>query len=406
MQGTAMENMNVADGAYDFAAAHAAMRRYVDGDILPGVSSAVLVGRDLVDLNCVGWADKEARIPLRTDHIFRAFSNTKLITSCAALLLFEQGRFQLDDPVEKFIPQLGNRRVLRAGATSLDDTEPARGSITIRHLLSHRSGLSYGVFDPGTVIFKAYNERKVLNPATPLTDMIEVLAELPLIYHPGTSWEYSVATDVLGRLVEIVSGERFDQFIQAKILDPLGMVDTAFAVPENKQDRLVAYYLGADLMNPMKPGLTRSDNAPYSGAYLRPVPRLSGGGGMVSTLPDMVALIRSLLPGGPTLLKPDTIELMMSNQLPEGMWMRFPNTGVLQGQGFGLAGGLIEKPSPAGHADSAGELYWGGLAGTQWWISPRAGVAGVMMAQRHMGFFHPFAFQFKQLAYEAVRRGR
>jgi CubicO group peptidase (beta-lactamase class C family) len=405
MQGTAMENMNVADGAYDFGAAHAAMRRYVDGDILPGVSSAVLVGRDLVDLNCVGWADREARIPLRADHIFRAFSNTKLITSCAALLLFEQGRFQLDDPVEKFIPQLGNRRVLRAGATSLDETEPARGLITIRHLLSHRSGLSYGVFDPGTVIFKAYNERKVLNPATPLADMIEVLAELPLIYHPGTSWEYSVATEVLGRLVEIVSGERFDKFVQAKILDPLGMVDTAFAVPEKKQDRLVAYYLGADLMNPMKPGLTRSDNAPYPGAYLRPVPRLSGGAGMVSTLPDMVALIRSLLPGGPTLLKPDTIALMMTNELPEGMWMRFPESGVLPGHGFGLAGGLIEKPSPAGHADSAGELYWGGLAGTQWWISPRAGVAGVMMAQRHMGFFHPFAFQFKQLAYEAVKRG-
>jgi CubicO group peptidase (beta-lactamase class C family) len=128
-----------------------------------------------------------------------------------------------------------------------------------------------------------------------------------------------------------------------KILDPLGMVDTAFAVAEKKQDRLVAYYLGADLMNPMKPGLTRSDNAPYPGAYLRPVPRLSGGGGMVSTLPDMVALIRSLLPGGPTLLKPDTIALMMSNRLPEGMWMRFPNTGVLQGRRT-----LLGRPS--GHA--------------------------------------------------------
>ena len=405
MQGTAMEGMQVKPGDYDFGPAHAAMRRYVDGDILPGVSSAIFFGRDLVDVNCVGWADREARIPLRADHIFRAFSNTKLITSCAALLLYEEGRFQLDDPIEKYIPQLANRRVLRTGATSLDDTEPARGSITIRHLMSHRSGLSYGVFDPGTVIFKAYNARKVLNPATPLTDMIEMLADLPLIYHPGTSWEYSVATDVLGRLVEIVSGERFDTFIQARILDPLGMVDTAFAVPEKKQDRLVAYYLGADLMNPMKPGLTRTDNAPYPGAYLRPVPRLSGGGGMVSTLPDMVALIRSLLPGGPTLLKPDTIALTMTNQFPEGMWMRFPNTGVLQGQGFGLAGGLVEKPSPAGHADSAGELYWGGLAGTQWWISPRAGVAGVMMAQRHMGFFHPFAFQFKQLAYQAVKHG-
>ncbi|MDO9563974.1 MAG: serine hydrolase domain-containing protein, partial [Bradyrhizobium sp.] len=197
---------------YGFGAAHAAMRRLVDGNILPGVSSAVLVGRDLVDVNCVGWADKETQIPLRTDHLFRVFSNTKLITSCAALLLCEEGRFQLDDPIEKFIPQLGNRRVMRPGATSLEDVEPARGSITIRQLLSHSSGLSYGLFDPGTPLFKAYQQRKVLTPTTTLVDMIDALAELPLAYHPGTSWEYSVATDVVGRLVEVVSGEALDKF--------------------------------------------------------------------------------------------------------------------------------------------------------------------------------------------------
>ena len=122
-----MQDMKVTAGAYDFGAAHAAMQRYVDGNILAGISSAVLVGRDLVDVNCVGWADKEARTPLRVDHIFRVFSNTKLITSCAALLLFEEGRFQLDDPIEKYIPQLGNRRVLRPGATSLDDTGAGQG---------------------------------------------------------------------------------------------------------------------------------------------------------------------------------------------------------------------------------------------------------------------------------------
>ena len=122
-----MQDMTVTATGYDFAAAHAAMRRLVDGNILPGVSSAVLVGRDLVDVDYAGWADKEAQIPLRRDHLFRVFSNTKLITSCAALLLFEEGRFQLDDPIEKFIPQLGNRRVLRPGATSIDDTEPAQG---------------------------------------------------------------------------------------------------------------------------------------------------------------------------------------------------------------------------------------------------------------------------------------
>ena len=399
-----MQDMKVTATGYDFGAAHAAMRRLVDGNILSGVSSAVLVGRDLVDVNCTGWADKEAQIPLRVDHLFRVFSNTKLVTSCAALLLFEQGRFQLDDPIEKFIPQLANRRVLRPGATSLGETEPARGSITIRHLLSHSAGLSYGIFDPGTAIFNAYQERKVLNPATTLAAMIDTLAELPLVYHPGTSWEYSVATDVVARLVEVVSGEAFDKFIQRRILGPLGMVDTGFVVPEKDRSRLAAYYLGADLTDPMKPGLTRADDFPYPGAYLRAVPRLNGGGGLVSSLPDMVALVRSLLPGGPTLLKPETIALMMTNQLADGVWMRFPIVGELRGKGYGLAGGLILQPSPIDHNDASGEIFWGGIAGTQWWISPKANVAGLLMTQRQMSFFHPFAFEFKRLAYEAVRR--
>ena len=401
-----MQDMKVTASGYDFGQAHAAMQRYVDGNILSGVSTAVLVGRDLVDVNCVGWADKEAQTPLRVDHIFRVFSNTKLVTSCAALLLLDQGRFQLDYPIERFIPQLANRKVLRPGASSLEDSEPAKGSITIRHLLSHRSGLSYGFFDPGTAIFKAYNERKVLNPATTLADMIDALADLPLIFHPGTSWEYSVAIDVMARLVEIVSGQAFDKFIQARILGPLGMVDTGFVVPEKDRSRLAAYYAGADLMAPMKPGLTRTDNSPYPGAYLRSVPRFDGGGGLVSTLPDMVALIRSLLPGGPTLLKPETIALMMTNQLADGMWIRFAMMGEQPGKAHGLAGGLILNPSPLDHPDSAGELYWGGVAGTQWWISPKANVAGVMMTQRQMSFVHPFAFEFKRLAYEAVKRAR
>ena len=400
-----MEDLKITAGGYDFGPAHAAMQRYVDGNILSGVSSAVLVGRDLVDVSCVGWADKEAQIPLRVDHIFRVFSNTKLVTSCAALLLFDEGRFQLDDPIEKFIPQLANRKVLRPGATSLDDTEPAKRSITIRHLLSHSSGLSYGFFDPGTVIFKAYNERGVHNPATTLADMVGVLADMPLIYHPGTSWEYSLAIDVVARLVEIISGQPFDQFIQARILGPLGMVDTGFVVPEKDQSRLAAYYVGADLMDPMKPGLTRTDNYPYPGAYLRPTPRFNGGGGLVSTLPDMVALIRSLLPGGPTLLKPETIALMMTNQLPDGQWIRFAMLGEQPGKAHGLAGGLILQPSPIDHPDSAGEFYWGGVAGTQWWISPKRNLAGVMMTQRQMAFVHPFSFEFKRLAYEAVKRG-
>src|ERR1700751_24334 len=260
-----MEDMKVTATGCDFRPAHAAMQRYVDGNLLSGFSSAVLVGRDLVDVKCLGWADKEAQIPLRVDHIFRVFSNAKLITSCAALLLFEEGHFQLDDPNERFIPQLANRRVLRPDATSLDQPEPAVRPITIHHLMSHSSGLSYGLLDPGTLIFNAYNARKVVNPATTLAQMMDVLHDLPLGFHPGTSWEYSVATDVLARLVEVISGQRFDAFIQSRILGPLGMVDTGFVASD--RNRLVAFYAGADPIDPMKPGLTRADDAISGGLF-------------------------------------------------------------------------------------------------------------------------------------------
>jgi CubicO group peptidase (beta-lactamase class C family) len=400
-----MEDMTVTASRYDFGAVHAAMRRYVDANILAGVSSAILVGRDLADVHCVGWADKERDDKLRVDHIFRVFSNTKLITSCAAMLLFEEGRFQLDDPIEQYIPELANRRVLKPDASGLDDTEPARSPIIIRHLMTHSSGLSYGLLDPGTLIYQAYTERKVNDPGLSLADMVEALADLPLVFHPGTSWEYSVATDVMARLIEILSGQRFDSFIQSRILDPLGMVDTGFVVPEAQRHRFTAYYSGADLSDPMKPGLTRADHLPYPQAYLRPVPKLSGGGGLVSTLPDMVALLRSLLPGGPTLLKPETIALMMTNQLPAGVWVRFPQSGEIHGRGHGLAGSVILVPSQIDPKDSTGELQWGGIAGTHWWISPKVNLAGLLMMQREMAFLHPFRFEYKRLTYEAVTQG-
>jgi CubicO group peptidase (beta-lactamase class C family) len=152
----------------------------------------------------------------------------------------------------------------------------------------------------------------------------------------------------------------------------------------------------------MLPGLTRIDDAPYPGAYRRPFPFLSGGGGLASSLPDMVALIRALLPGGATLLKPETIAMMMTNQLPEGVWIKFQGVGVIKGMGFGLAGALTMQPSPHGPKDGAGEFHWGGIAGTQWWISPRANLAALQMTQRRMAFLHPFALEFRKLVYAAT----
>lgn len=401
-----MENTTIKNPGYDFGAVHQSLQSYVDRDILAGVSSAVLVGRELVDLHTAGWADKENQIPLRTDHLFRVFSNSKLVTSCAVLLLMEDGRLGLDDAIENYIPQLGQRRVLKPGATTLDDTEPAASPITIRHLLSHSSGLGYGFLNPGSIFDNAYNERKVMNAAQTLEEMVEVLAELPLSFHPGRRWEYSVATDVLGRLVEVVSGRRFGDFLQERIFNPLGMADTGFVVPARQHGRLTAYYAGGDPFNPMKPGLKRLENSPFPGAFLTPVPRQSGGGGLVSSLPDMVALMRGLIPddnaGGTALLKADTIQQMMSNQLAPGLSIGFPGIGPVPGKVYGLAGALTVQPSSLDPAASAGTFEWGGIAGTHWWISPQHNLAGLVMTQRQMAFWHPFSFEFKRRVFAAV----
>lgn len=394
--------MKMMHSPYDFSAIRPAMQRYVDQEILAGVSSAVLVGGDLVHLDCVGWADKENAIALRSDHLFRVFSNTKLITSIALLLLMEEGHCALDEAIENYLPQLGNRRVLRPGATDIHDTEAASSSITIRHLLSHSSGLSYGWMDKNSLLNAPYAERGIFQSLTSLSAMVDALQELPLAFHPGTTWEYSIASDVLARLVEVLSGQSFDAFLAARIFEPLGMTDTFFVVPEHKQDRLAAYYSGSDPLNVLKRGLKRLDRSPYPDAYLKPVARLSGGGGLVSSLPDMLALMRSLMPGGTALLKPQTMALMMRNHLPAGVGIAFPGIGSLPHKGFGLGGAVILQPSSIDPAASTGEFEWGGIAGTQWWISPKHNLAGVLMAQRQMSFWHPVSVEFKKLAYQAV----
>ena len=385
-----------------FEALHAAMQAQVDQLFLPGVSTALFQGREVVDTFCCGFADKEAGIPLREDHIFRMFSSTKLVTACAVLMLFEDGRIQWDDPIEAYIPELGSRQVLKSGATRIDDVEPAKTSITIRHLMTHTSGLSYGMFDPGTVMFDAYNKAAVMHPGKTLSEMMTTLASLPLSFHPGTQWEYSIATDVMSRLVEVVSGESFGKFLSNRIFEPLGMTDTDFWVPEVKQKRLCALYVGVDLLDPTKPGLLRADDKPFLGAYTRKLPRESGGGGLVSTLGDTVKFIQSFLPGGPTLLKPDTIELMCQNQLAADLCVQFPNMPRFESKGFGLGSSVTIGTSPWEPAEVVGEVGWGGLAGTIWWMNPRIGIAGVLMTQRYFGFGNPYSFVFKAQAYKAL----
>lgn len=367
----------------------------VDGDELAGVSYAIVRGGELVAQKCVGWADREARVPLRPDHLFRVFSNTKLVTSCAALQLLEQDRFGLDDPIGEYIPSLARLRVLRPGATALDDTEPAE-PVRIRHLLTHTAGFTYSFLQPDAAIAKAYVAAGMIDPSVDLAAMMESLGRLPLLFQPGSRWNYSVATDVVGRLVEVLGGQPLDAYFQRHIFEPLSMRDTFFIVPSEKQDRLAALYIG-DLAEPGRPGLRRADHLPYEGAYRRRVARLNAGGGLVSSLGDYTALVRALLQGGAPLLKPATMPLLTDNQLAPDQWVGFTGEPLQEGRGHSLAASVMVRPSPADPGSVEGELQWGGLAGTQWFISPRENLAAVLMTQRYMGFGLPFWTRFKQL---------
>ncbi|MDB5898112.1 MAG: penicillin-binding protein [Ramlibacter sp.] len=372
----------------DFLAVDAALQAAIDGEQLAGVSYAVFRRQQVLARKCLGHADREARVPVREDHLFRAFSNTKLVTSCAALQLLEQGLFSLDDPVGQYIPALGNLRVLRPGATSVEDTVPAREPVRIRHLLTHTAGFTYGFTQPDAPISAAYRAARVLDPTLDLAQMMEALALVPLLFEPGSAWNYSVATDVVGRLVEVVTGQKLDEYFRRHIFAPLGMHDTFFSVPPDKGERLAALYIGS-LKEPLRPGLRRADNLPYEGAYRKSMPFLGGGGGLVTSLDDYSALVRALLQGGAPLLQPETQALVTRNQLPDNMWIQFPGQPPQVGRGHSLAAAVAVEDTPdAGLVE--GQVYWGGLAGTKWFFSPREDLAAVLMTQRYMGSDLPY----------------
>jgi len=385
----------------DFTRVDAALRQRIAQEELAGVSYAVLRGGELVARNCLGWADREAQVPLREDHLFRAFSNTKLVTSCAALRLVEQGRLGLDDPVGEYIPALRAPRVLRPGASALDATEPLREPVRLRHLLTHTAGFTYAFLQPNAPIARAYMAAGLADPALSLAQMMEALGRLPLLFQPGADWNYSVATDVVGRVIEVVSGEPLDRHFQRHVFDPLGMHDTFFFVPPPQQGRLARLYIG-DLRDPSRGGLRRADHLPSAGAYLQPVPRLNAGGGLVTSLGDYTKLLGVLANGGAPLLAPRSLPHVFGNQLAAGMWIGFPTEPRTTGRGHSFAASVTVEASGVDPSSAPGDLQWGGLAATKWWIWPARRVAVALMTQRYMGSDLPFWPEFKALVRAAL----
>jgi CubicO group peptidase (beta-lactamase class C family) len=360
----------------------------------------VLKDGNIIDEFCHGYADLERREMLRPDHLHRAFSNSKLVTSVLTLMLHDEGHFSLDDPIKNWIPEFARTRVLRPHAQTIADTEGLQTDITIRHLLSHQSGLSHGVFDPGTLIYKAYHESGVRKSDTTLEHMVTALAALPLRTQPGVAWEYSMGPDVLARLIEIVTKQRFSEALSSRLFNPLGMRDTGHVLSLDNIPRLTALYRGVDDMQPTMPGLNRQDHVPWPNAFVTAVPREAGSTGLVTSQADMVCLLTALTGG--SLLKAETFKDMLKDQVPLENSVHFHNLGPYPSMGFGLAGAITRSSSALQPNTPIGEMQWGGLGGTHWSYAPSAGIINVLMTQRYMGFWNPFWFEYKQSVYQAL----
>ena len=389
----------------DFSPLHERMQWYVDQNILSCCNTLVMRGTDVLDFKTFGYMDLESEEPLREDAIYRMYSSTKLITSVGLMMLFEEGRIGLDDCLSDYLPGFAQPMVLKADAQSVDDVEPARSEILIRQVLSHSAGFSYGFIEPDSVVDKAYAACD-LNPLgrwnVTLEGLCDTLATMPLAYHPGTFWRYSYATDVVARLIEVISGMGFDAFLTSRIFDPLGMVDTDFWVAEDKVERFVTLYAPVDVLKPMAGGLVKADDN-REGTYNQPRTLLSGGGGLVSTVADYLTFIRMVVSGGEwagvRCLQPETLRRMRCNQLPKGVRVNFPMWSM-PGTVFGLGFALREELGPDDPPGAQDEYHWGGMAGTHAWMAPHADLTGMCMTQRMPGFWHPFSHDFKKFAYE------
>ena len=380
------------------------MRGWVDSGKLPGMTVCVMRRGQLAFAETYGKADVERNKPMRPDTIVRIYSMTKPLTSTAIMMLYEEGRFQLDDPISKFIPAFKNPRVYAGGSRGKIDSVPAEREITFRDLLTHTSGLTYG-FMESTPVDAVYRDQKIdFGTATAsLTDVVERLAAVPLIAQPGKAWNYSVATDVLGYLVQVISGQPFDVFLREKVLKPLGMLDTDFIVAKDKQERFATCYM------PGKDGKLAVMDDPTKSTYLAPRKGYSGGGGLAGTAGDYLRFCKFMLNKGELdgvrLLGRKTIELMTSNHLPGDMadmgMPRFSES-PYYGIGFGLGFSVMINPAKAQILSTAGEYAWGGAASTAFWCDPAEDMAVVLLTQLYPSSTYPIRRDLRVLTYQAI----
>jgi CubicO group peptidase (beta-lactamase class C family) len=378
---------------------------YVEDGRLPGWLA--IVHRDgETHTESGGLRDIEARLPVEADTLWRIYSMTKPIASVAAMLLWEEGRFELKDPVARFLPEFASPRVYRGGAMAKIETEPATEPIRMWHLLTHTSGLTYGFHhaDPVDARYREAGFEWGTPPGMDLAACSQAWAQLPLLFQPGSEWNYGVSTDVLGRVIEVISGQPLDEFLAARVLGPLGMVETGFYAHEPDHERLAALYTP-------DPETGRATRSPMSVAATRPPDCLSAGGGLVSSAADYLRFTRMLLGGGELdgvrLLGPRTLRLMTSNQLPghadlEAYGRALFSETTFDGVGFGLGFSVVDDPVAGRFTSSRGEFAWGGAASTAFWVDPAERMTVLFFTQLLPSSTHPIRSQLHQMVHQAL----
>ena len=358
------------------------LQEYIDKGQLPGFLTVVAKSGKIVHFQPQGMRDVDAQKPVEADTIFRIYSMSKPITSVAVMILIDEGKLKLYDPIENYIPAFKDMKVFNKEQTETHDVQK---KMTIKHLLTHSSGLTYGWGDKP--VDKLYGELKIFQKGSGLADMVEKLAEIPLVFEPGERWNYGVSTDVLGYLVEVVSDMPFEEFLQTKLFQPLGMIDTAFSVPKAKVDRFAALYRPTE-----EGGLRLARNVPLATDDLTFFP--SGGGGLVSTAADYLRFSQMLLNGGELdgvrILKSETVELM-----------RYPHLHYGRNGAFGLGFHVVTRKDTEKNKRATGSFSWGGAAATTFWIDPENELVAVLMTQL-LNNRHGFAGDFERLTYQAM----